>query len=123
MSKMWITCFVLSMRVRAAFGPGRTGSRLRISANAGGALCSAAARKASPSRRYKVPNLASQRRVALSSMAWNTGSSWPGELETTCNTSDVAVCCSSASARDFCASASSRVRWSSCFWRLTADEM
>ena len=36
-------------------------------------------------------------RVAFASMAWNTGSSSPGELEMTCSTSEVAVCCSSAS--------------------------
>ena len=34
-------------------------------------------------------------RVAFSSMAWNTGSSSPGELEMTFSTSEVAVCCSS----------------------------
>src|SRR5262245_48800293 len=34
----------------------------------------------------------------------------------------VAVCCSSASAKCFCASASSRVRWSSCIRRLAAVE-
>ena len=33
------------------------------------------------------PNAASQIRVAFSSMAWNTGSSSPGELEMTCSTS------------------------------------
>ena len=44
-----------------------------------------------------VPNLASQMRVAFSSMAWNTGSSSPGELLMTRSTSEVAVCCSSAS--------------------------
>ena len=43
-----------------------------------------------------MPNLASQMRVAFSSMAWNTGSSSPGELEMTCSTSEVAVCCSAA---------------------------
>ena len=37
---------------------------------------------------------------------WNTGSSSPGELEMTCSTSLVAVCCSSASVR-------SSVRWRS----------
>ena len=46
-----------------------------------------------------MPNLASQMRVAFSSMAWNTGSSSPGELEMTCSTSEVAVCCSSASVK------------------------
>ena len=30
-----------------------------------------------------MPNLASQIRVAFASMAWNTGSSSPGELEMT----------------------------------------
>ena len=44
-----------------------------------------------------MPNFASQIRVAFSSIASNTGSSSPGELEMTCNTSEVAVCCSSAS--------------------------
>ena len=44
-----------------------------------------------------MPNLASQMRTAFSSMAWNTGSSSPGELEMTLSTSDVAVCCSSDS--------------------------
>jgi hypothetical protein len=37
-------------------------------------------------------------RVAFSSIALNTRSSSPGELEMTRNTSAVAVCCSSASA-------------------------
>ena len=43
------------------------------------------------------PNLASQMRIAFSSMAWNTGSRSPGELEMTCSTSEVAVCCCSNS--------------------------
>src|SRR5262249_48524063 len=42
------------------------------------------------------PKLASQSRVACASMAWNTGSSSPGELEMTCKTSEVAACCSNA---------------------------
>ena len=54
----------------------------------------------------KTPNLASQIRVAFSSIALNTGSSSPGELEMTCSTSEVAVCCSSDSVR-------SSVRWRS----------
>src|SRR5262249_42119829 len=57
----------------------------------------AAARKASPSRRYKVPNLASQIWMAFESRASNTGPSSPGELEMTCRTSEVAVCCCSDS--------------------------
>ena len=41
-------------------------------------------RNRSPSHKHNmVPNLASQMRVAFSSMAWNTGSSSPGELEMT----------------------------------------
>ena len=36
-------------------------------------------------------------RTAFASRAWNTGSSSPGELEMTLRTSEVAVCCSSAS--------------------------
>ena len=52
-----------------------------------------------------MPNLASQMRVAFSSMASNTGSSSPGELEMTPSTSEVAVCCSSASASFFSRSA------------------
>jgi hypothetical protein len=39
-----------------------------------------------------LPNLASQMRVAFASMAWNTGSSSPGELLITPSTSAVAVC-------------------------------
>jgi hypothetical protein len=45
-------------------------------------------------------------RVAFASIAWNTGSSSPGELLMIFSTSDVAVCCSSASER-------SPVRWRS----------
>ena len=71
-----------------------------------GALYSATRRNASPSRSIRLPNLASQMRVAFSSMALNTGSSSPGELEMTLSTSLVAVCCSSDSVR-------SSVRWRS----------
>ena len=42
-----------------------------------------------------MPILASQMRVAFSSMAWNTGSSSPGDELMTRSTSAVAVCCSS----------------------------
>src|SRR5215468_3357231 len=55
-------------------------------------------RKPLPSYRNKLPNLASHKRIAFVSIAWNTGSSSPGELEITPSTSEVAVCCSSASA-------------------------
>ena len=45
---------------------------------------------------------------ADSSIAWNTGSSSPGELLMTPRTSEVAVCCSSASASFFFRSALAR---------------
>jgi hypothetical protein len=60
-----------------------------------------------PSRSNIDPNAASQMRVALSRIVLNTGFSSPGELEITCNTSEIAVCCSSASD-------SSRLQASSC---------
>ncbi len=56
------------------------------------------ARNPSPSVSHNMPYCAPQMRVAFSSMALNTGSKSPGELEMTCSTSEVAVCCSSASA-------------------------
>ena len=58
----------------------------------------ATARKSPSFAKPQTPNLASQMRVAFSSMVWNTGCSSPGELEMTRSTSEVAVCCSSASA-------------------------
>ena len=57
-------------------------------------------------REASVPNLASQMRVAFSSIALNTGSSSPGELLMTFSTSAVAVCCCERLARS---SLSSRV--------------
>ena len=47
----------------------------------------------------RFPNLASQMRVAFSSIVSNTGCSSPGELLMTFSTSEVAVCCSSDSLR------------------------
>src|SRR5262245_12935869 len=60
-------------------------------------------------------------RVAFSKMAWNTGSSSPAELLITWRTSEVAVCCFSASERCPRASASSRVRASSCFFNSISE--
>ena len=61
-----------------------------------GALCMRTVRELSPSSISNIlPNLASQMRVAFSSIAWNTGSSSPGDELMTRSTSDVAVCCSS----------------------------
>jgi hypothetical protein len=47
--------------------------------------------KISLSHRNNPPNWASQIRTAFASIAWNTGSSSPGELLMTCSTSEVAV--------------------------------
>ena len=59
------------------------------------------------------PHLASQMRTAFSSMVANTGCRSPGELEMTWSTSDVAVCCSSASVSSTVRSVRSVVRWRS----------
>src|SRR5215831_17262391 len=61
-----------------------------------------------------MPNLASQIRIALANMLCNTGSNSPREKLMTLSTSDVAVCCSRASA-------SSRVRASSCFFNSMSE--
>ena len=60
-------------------------------------VTTATLRNPSPSRSIKTPNLASQMRVAFARMAWKTGPSAPAKELITCNTSDVAVCCSRAS--------------------------
>ena len=70
----------------------------------------------SPSTLMISASVTSSSRAALSAMPWSAASALPGELDMTRSTSAVAVCCSSASARCFRDSASSRVRWSSCFW-------
>src|SRR5277367_3249528 len=44
-----------------------------------------------------MPNAASHSRVAFFSIASNTGARSPGEELMTCNTSELAVCCSKAS--------------------------
>src|SRR5262249_41453634 len=54
-------------------------------------------RKASPSRRNKLPSLAWQSRIAFASMVSNTGLRSPSELAMTRSTSEVAACCSRAS--------------------------
>jgi hypothetical protein len=119
---MCTTCFVL-MRWRTSVGT--LGSRRRSSSNARGAPCMETTRTSSPSNIVRVPNLASQIRVAFSRIAWNTGSSSPGELEITRSTSEVAVCCSSASDNSrvrACTSSNSRTfsiaitAWSANVW-------
>src|SRR5262249_53587181 len=95
------------LRPRPLAGPGRNiGSRYICWSSAAGALYLAIIRRSLPSRKISDADSASQRRVAFLSMDWNTGSSSPGELEITLKTSEVAVCCPSASLR-------SSVRWRS----------
>ena len=60
----------------------------RSSTNAGGTVCMRRGAKRVVLRSSNsMPNLASQMRVAFSSMAWNTGSSSPGDAEMTLSTS------------------------------------
>ncbi len=114
-SMVWMTLFDFQTRSRALPASGRNRPRCpKNSANAGGALSIAAIRNAFPSYSTRLPNLAWQIRTAFASTASNTGSSLPGELEMMRSTSEVAVCCSSASA-------SSRVRSSSCFFNSTTE--
>src|SRR6516165_1353739 len=106
---MCCSCFVATMRPRGLTGLKRiTGSRRRNASHSGGAPCIATMRNASPSYNRRLPNFASQMRVAFSSTELKTGSSSPGELEMAWRTSDVAVCRSSASesSRVRCCSAS-----------------
>src|SRR5215469_6976643 len=105
-SATWTTSLVLTMRPKADVGRCR-GTRRRCSRSGVGVLCAAAIRNTSPSRRYMFPNVASQMRTAFASMVSKTGSNSPDDVEMTCSTSEVAVCCSSASA-------SSRLYASSC---------
>src|SRR5262249_25212449 len=103
------------MRPRGLTGLKRIiGSRRRSASHSGGAPCIATTRNTPRSYNNRLPNFAWQMRVAFSTMARNTGSRSPGELEITRNTSEVAVCCSRASA-------SSRVRASSCCFNSVSE--
>ena len=62
-----------------------------------GATPQAIAWKAPSEYENMTPQAASQMRIALASIDWKTGSTCPGERLMTLSTSDVAVCCSSAS--------------------------
>ena len=70
--------------------------------------------------KQETPNLASQRRVAFSSMAWNTGSSSPGELEMTLQHLGGRRLLLQRLGRCFRASARSRLRALSSFSRSLA---
>jgi len=72
-------------------------------------------RKKSPSRSQRLPNLAPQKRTAFSRTTRNTGARSPRDELTTSSTFEVAACCS-------CSSRSSRLRWSSCWWRAGSGE-
>jgi hypothetical protein len=109
MSSTYVIRLVRNTWPRPDSGWGRTrGVRRQCSSNAGGALCMLTRRNWSPSVRSRLANLASHRRVAFASMASKTGCGSPGDVLMTLSTSEVAVCCSSASA-------SSRERASSFF--------
>ena len=79
-------------------------------AKASGKLRFATARYVPPSNRASKPNAASQRCIAFSSIASNTGPRSPGDELMTCKTSAVAVCWSSASSRSAVRSSSLRRR-------------
>src|SRR5262245_56098034 len=81
--------------------------RLRASTYPGGASrVVATARHVSPSLRYRVANLAAQRRVAFSSIALKTALRSPGELLMISSTSAVAVSRSRASSSSLVSSSS-----------------
>ncbi len=100
---MWRTVLVAATRVSGLCGCSLTTCGFWTSI-AGGTPSDDSARNAPSANPNMMPNLPSQMRTALASMASKTGSSSPGELLMTCSTSEVAVCCSSASER-------SSVRW------------
>ena len=94
-SRTWFTCFVLTTGPATDFSRPIIGLRVRNFSNACGALCIAAIRKSLPSISAMFANWAAQMRVAFASVAWNTGSSSPGDELMMRKTSAVAVCCSS----------------------------
>ena len=93
---MWANCLVLR-RGPAGFPDARrrsiTGLRLQYYRKKLFAHCGPRRRETGigPSHRNKLPNVASQMRVAFASMALKTGSSLPGELLMTLSTSAVAA--------------------------------
>ena len=100
MSAAWIVRFSFATRAMSETPEiVTTGSRRLNSASAGGALCIATTRQESPWKRYSVPKLARQRRVALSRMTANTCCKPSGDALMTRSTSAVAFCCSSNSSR------------------------
>ena len=93
---MWIGRLVRIARAVAVLGPGfRPG--FITSARAWCSPSMTTVWTTPLSKRNRSPKLASQMRVAFSSIAWKTGSSSPDDELTTLNTSDVAACRSNAS--------------------------
>ena len=68
-------------------------------------------RNESPSLSQRLPNFAPQKRTAFSRTIPNTGARSPRDELMTSSTFEVAACCS-------CSSRISRLRWSSCWWRV-----
>ena len=91
--------------MRASTVAGRLGPRISVAvfSNAADMPSNGRGSEWSPST-VKAATDAPHSRIAFSSIASNTGARLPGEALMTCNTSAVAVCCSSAS----CCSVSSR---------------
>ena len=104
---MWTTCLVVATRSSGVPGLSRRSThgitpQIDIAFLA---MCTATARKISPSRRNKIAELGLTDAGCICQHALKTGSSSPGELEMTFSTSEVAVCWSSDS--------QSSVRWRS----------
>src|SRR5215472_6160506 len=120
-SSICATCLVPTIRARPVPGFGAIGPLRRNAAKDGGTFTFETSRNRPFSYKNRLPNLASQIRKALLNIALNTGSNWPGEELMIPSTSEVAVCCSSASERCPRASASSRVRASICFFNSISE--
>ena len=93
-------CLVWTMRARPVPGGGRIGPRRINASKAAGVLTPEAAMESSHSHIGTGSQIRPHKSAGvLPALPVNTGSSSPGELEMTCRTSEVAVCCCSASNR------------------------
>ena len=102
MSAICTALLLTAMRLSVVFDPFESfssGFLRRASTKVAGAPWIATLRKASPSRRKRLPSLASQMQVAFSSIASKTGFKSPGDELMTLRTSEAAESCSNASSR------------------------
>src|SRR5262245_12025670 len=127
-----LKCIVVVAKQKAELGVADTGCILKhgleyptgiiaLTSRDGTLPYCAASLSTLPSRRRTMASFALHMRAAVSATASSTGCRSVGELAITCNSSLVAVCCSSASERCPRASASSRVRSPSCFFSSTTE--